>query len=301
MQLAELLTSNRIAVPLKAADLAGGLATLFERLDLAPEEDGGGESDTYRALTGEVASGSVGEIFRVGPELLLVAVQSSRVDDLRVALGVALEPFRAEWPGEEPGEARGLLLLVTPRRLSTLKVQVIPAITRTLRNRERAHRLLSARSTSDVRAFEELMELELHEKLLVENALTPLTYRVFPDTPLSEAVELMVRRGLETLPVVGEKFEVLGIITSGDALEHLLARRMTGEGDGDAGGGAQARPLLARDVMSRSVMCVSENQSLMDAARIMVNRDMAQLPVVREGELIGMLTRDAVLRKIFGS
>jgi len=31
-----------------------------------------------------------------------------------------------------------------------------------------------------------------------------------------------------------------------------------------------------------------------------VNRDVEQLPVVREGELIGFVTRDTVLKALFG-
>jgi CBS domain-containing protein len=33
----------------------------------------------------------------------------------------------------------------------------------------------------------------------------------------------------------------------------------------------------------------------------MVNKDMGQLPVVREGEIVGILTRDAVLKALYGS
>ena len=43
----------------------------------------------------------------------------------------------------------------------------------------------------------------------------------------------------------------------------------------------------ARDLMTRTVLCVSEDQGLVDAANMMVNRDVEQLPVVREGELVG--------------
>ncbi len=57
---------------------------------------------------------------------------------------------------------------------------------------------------------------------LVEDALVPVRYRVYPDTPLGEVVDLMVRRGIHAVPVVGERYEVLGILTSGDALGHLL-------------------------------------------------------------------------------
>lgn len=56
--------------------------------------------------------------------------------------------------------------------------------------------------------------------------------------------------------------------------------------------------ILARDVMSRAVLCVTEDQDLVDAGKMMANRDLAQLPVVREGEMVGFLTREAVLRAI---
>jgi CBS domain-containing protein len=33
---------------------------------------------------------------------------------------------------------------------------------------------------------------------------------------------------------------------------------------------------------------------------MMVNRDVEQLPVVREGELVGFITRDSILRALHG-
>jgi CBS domain-containing protein len=46
-------------------------------------------------------------------------------------------------------------------------------------------------------------------------------------------------------------------------------------------------------------MCISEEQSLIEAASIMVNRGVEQLPVIREGEMVGLLTRREVLRWLF--
>jgi predicted transcriptional regulator len=48
-------------------------------------------------------------------------------------------------------------------------------------------------------------------------------------------------------------------------------------------------------------MCVSEDQALTEAANLMVNRDVEQLPVVREGELIGFVTRDSILGALYGA
>jgi CBS domain-containing protein len=143
------------------------------------------------------------------------------------------------------------------------------------------------------------MDTEVHPRLLVEDALVPIRYRVYPDTPLGEVVDLMVRRGLHAIPVVGERYEVLGILTSGDALGHLL--RTTGRGEDDAKERARAEERTARDFMTRSVLCVSEDQALTEAANMMVNRDVEQLPVVREGELVGFVTRDSILRALHGT
>ncbi|HSH75038.1 MAG TPA: CBS domain-containing protein, partial [Longimicrobiales bacterium] len=56
--------------------------------------------------------------------------------------------------------------------------------------------------------------------------------------------------------------------------------------------------LTARDIMTRTVLCVSEGQLLIEAAHMMVHKGVQQLPVVREGELIGMVTRSRVLRTL---
>ena len=136
-------------------------------------------------------------------------------------------------------------------------------------------------------------------QLLVEHAVEPAQYRVYPDTPLAEVVDLMVRRGVSAVPVVGERYEVLGIITVGDALREVLRDGAAEEqGPEAAGGTTPGAPKKARDVMTRAVLCVSETQPLVDAARMMVNRKVQQLPVVRDGELVGLLTRDAVLEAL---
>ena len=133
------------------------------------------------------------------------------------------------------------------------------------------------------------------EALLVASVVAPIHYRVYPDTPLSEIVELMVRRGVRAVPVVGESSQVLGIITAGDALGHALRDRVGSETSGER------TTLAARDIMTRAVLCVSETQHLLEAAQMLVHRDVEQLPVVREGRLVGLLTRDAILRALHPS
>lgn len=296
MRIADLLTEDLVAVPVDADDLRGTLNVLVGLM----EEGGLLEDTTAAELSEGLASGRTGQVIRVNADVLLAAARAPALDDLSVALAITRKPFSVSEEavgGGRGGEARAVFLLLTPRRLSTLKLQVIPTLSRIFRDETRSRRLLAAGSSLDVRAFQELMETELHERLVVEDVMTPLSYRIYPDSPLSEVVDLMVRRNLRAVPVVGEGLAVLGIITSGDILSHLLPRRRAGEDDE---GEADQKPLLARDVMTRTVMCVSEDQSLLEAANLLVNKAVEQVPVVREGEMVGFLTRDTILKALFG-
>lgn len=135
-----------------------------------------------------------------------------------------------------------------------------------------------------------LSEFTIHAPYLVEQALTPLSYRIYPDTPVNEVIALMLRRGLRAVPVVGKELEVLGVITAGDLLPHALPDASEGTE------GAKEGVPTARDVMTRSVLCVSEEQTLLEASRAMLGREVGQLPVVREGELIGFIDRMTIIR-----
>lgn len=291
MKLSDLLTADRILLPLEARDLHGAVEALAGLLVDQDVLEEGSEEGVAR----EVLSGEGGDLSRINEAILLGVAEVAELPELTLALGVSSTPFRVDLPGRK-GEttlARCLVLVLTPRRISNLRVQAMPTVTRFFRDSERSRKVLQAESAEEILRLKDMDTVEVHDRLLVADALTPLKYRVYPETPMEEVVDLMIRRSLHAVPVVGENHEVLGILTAGDALEHLLPRKLGGEGEGEG-------PALARDVMSRSVLCVSEDQPLVEAANTMINKKVAQLPVVQEGELIGFLTRETVLRQLFG-
>ena len=56
-----------------------------------------------------------------------------------------------------------------------------------------------------------------------------------------------------------------------------------------------------RDVMTRQVLCVSPDQPIAEVASLMSNKDVDRVPVVREGRLVGFLTRGDIVRKLIGT
>ena len=64
--------------------------------------------------------------------------------------------------------------------------------------------------------------------------------------------------------------------------------------------GTQSKKTV-RDVMTRQVLCVAPEQPVAEVAALMSNKDVERVPVVREGRLVGFLTRGDIVRKLIGS
>ena len=306
MKIVEMLRRGAILVPLDAPDLKWALTSAFRAVAGLSDEDA-------KKLAADLVGGVSGEVHRVHERVVVALAESDAVEEISAVLGISPARFTAE--GTEAASGVGLaeagagsaprpgtgseivLVMVTPRRVISLRDRVLPTLKRFFREDERVTPLLEARSADGVLRVAEFMNLDPHGSLLVEDMVEPIQYRVYPDTPCSEVADLMVRRGLQAVPVVGEGYEFLGVITTGEALNELVSQARV-ESVGGSSASVREEP-TAREVMTRTVMCVSEEQSLIEAASIMVNRDVEQLPVIREGEVVGLLTRGDVLRWLF--
>ena len=306
MKIVEMLRRGAILVPLDAPDLKWALTSALRAVTGVSDEDA-------KKLAADLVGAVSGEIHRVHERVVVAFAESDAVEEISAVLGVS--PVRFTTEGTEAASGLGLaqagaddapqlgtgseivLVMVTPRRFTSLRDRVLPTLKRFFREEEGVRPLLKVRSADGVLRVAGFMDLDPHRSLLVEDVVEPIQYRVYPDTPYSEVTDLMVRRGLRAVPVVGEEYEFLGVITTGEALNELVSQaRVESVGGGSAP--ARAEP-TAREVMTRTVMCVSEDQSLIEAASIMVNRNVEQLPVIRDGEMVGLLTCGEVLRWLF--
>jgi CBS domain-containing protein len=306
MKIVEMLRRGAILVPLDAPDLKWALTSALRAITGLSDEDA-------KKLAADLVGGVSGEIHRVHERVVVALAESDAVEEISAVFGVSPARFTVEETkapsgvglsevgaggAPRPGtESEIVLVMVTPRRLSSLKDRVLPTLQRFFREDERVTPLLKVRSAEGVLRVAEFMELDPHRSLLVEDVVEPIRYRVYPDTPYSEVADLMVRRGLQAVPVVGEGHGFLGVITTGEALNELVSQARV-ESVGGSSASAREEP-TAREIMTRTVMCISEEQSLIEAASIMVNRNVEQLPVIREGEVVGLLTRGEVLRWLF--
>lgn len=293
MQLRDLLDRDRIAVPLDVSNLADAadvLASLLTRTGVVTDEE------PFRQL---VTSTLPREIVTVGGAFLL-HVRMDAVRHVAAALGIAPQPIKRHRDSEQ--EARIVLLLVAPPRESTTHLTALSAFARAMGRDEVVSRLLDATSPDEVMEVDPLGEHPIRGHLAVRDVMVPRRLSVQPDTPLGEASRMMVAHRVDALPVVSDNAEVLGMITNGVLLKHLLPaylKRATGAA-GKPLNQSDPHGIPVRDVMDRSILCISEEQSLADVANMMISRSIERFPVVREGQLVGMLTRGEIVRRLFG-
>ncbi|CAN5607803.1 hypothetical protein BH23GEM10_BH23GEM10_05570 [soil metagenome] len=290
MQLSELLPREHIVVPLQVPTLRAALAEMVGRLAAAGAVT---EVDAVeRGLNGPRAR----DIVATGPDVVLPHYRSAAVTSLAVALGIAPDGLDAREYGIE-ARPRIVALILAPVAASTLYLQTVAALARLLRDPKMVERLVAAGSPDDVLAAADLSALRLQPRLTVRDIMIHGVASVTPATSVRDAVDTMVRRRLRALPVVGEKQEVLGIISEWDVMRGLLPQIPRGSADGEA---TPIETVHVRDIMTRSVLCISEELGLEEAANMMINKDVEQFPVTSEGKLTGFLTRSDIIRKLFG-
>lgn len=284
-QLIDLLPREHVVVPLEARNLPEATSLLLRALAQA------GAIEDPAAVERKLNERRPGEVVNLVPDVALPHYRTDEVERLTVALGVTPEPLEGDAP------VRIVALILAPREAATLYLQTVAALARLFRDGSVTRTMLAARTPDEILAVPQLRELRLAPRLTVRDIMIHGIDGVGPDVPVRDAVDLMLRRRLRAMPVVGDKREVLGIISEWDVMRGLLPQiPRAGEEDKPREEGST---LKVRDVMTRSVLCVSEDMALEEAAHLMINKDVEQFPVVREGKLTGFLTRGDIIRKLF--
>jgi CBS domain-containing protein/mannitol/fructose-specific phosphotransferase system IIA component (Ntr-type) len=291
MQLIELLPREQIVAPLEATTLRAALSELLHCLDRT------GAIQDVEAVEQGLHGPRARDIVAASPDVVLPHYRSDAVGRLLVALGTAPDGLDATENGLTV-RPRLVALILAPRHSATLYLQTVSMLARLLRDGDVIDRLVAARSADEVRQLAELADLRLQPRLAVRDIMIHGVVSVTPNTPVRDAVDMMVQRRLRALPVVGEKQEVLGVIGEWDLMKGLLPQ--IPRAGLESGGAGVPETLRVKDIMTRSVLCISEELGIEEAANMMINKDVEQFPVTREGKLVGFVTRGDIIRKLFG-
>ena len=135
--------------------------------------------------------------------------------------------------------------------------------------------------------------------------LNPIS--VQPDASVMQAVRLMLQHRISGLPVVDGLGNLIGVVTEGDLLRRAetgTQRRRPRWLEFLIGPGRMANEYVhasgrkVNEVMSENVRTVTEDAPLDEVVQIMERHQVKRLPVMRDGRLVGIVSRANLLRAL---
>jgi len=141
-----------------------------------------------------------------------------------------------------------------------------------------------------------------------QEIMTKDVVTVSPDTPTSHAAQRLLQHKISAVPVIDSSGMVIGMISEGDLIGRSDADReerrdwwlsLIAEGEAlhpDSLATLRRPELTARDVMSAPVVRVTAVTADIEIARLLATHRIKRVPVVRDGRLIGVVSRADLLR-----
>jgi CBS domain-containing protein/mannitol/fructose-specific phosphotransferase system IIA component (Ntr-type) len=294
VRLRDFLARERLVVPLPVATLHSAAELLLERLVLAREVI------DAEALREQIGEWRPEDVVVMGDRAFLLHYRTKSVGQLVVAVGVARDAICHLASDGQEHCASIVLMIAAPPRHAARYLQVVGGFARLLRQDDALSAILHAPASDALLSLAAFGEYQLPEQLTVRDVMSESPRTVDPETPLIDAARNLVRTGIGALAVVDQEARVIGMVSEREVIRHLLSVQAFSGPDSRAGSPAASGAKTVRDVMTRQVLCVSPHQPIAEVASLMSNKEVDRVPVVRDGQLVGFLTRGDIVRKLIG-
>ena len=119
--------------------------------------------------------------------------------------------------------------------------------------------------------------------LIAKNVMTKNFVSVRPDASIDEVLELLLRHQISGLPVVDADGQLKGVITELDVLKLMFVPGCSDK---------------VSEYSTSEVTTVAEDEPLHDVAELFMSHPVRRLPVVRDGRVLGIISRRDLVRFI---
>lgn len=104
------------------------------------------------------------------------------------------------------------------------------------------------------------------------------------DTPIYDAIELLLHNNITGLPVVDDENNLVGIITEKDVLKLLYANIKDDS--------------TVEQFMTKDVFIFNENDNLTDVAECFIRNHFRRVPILKNGKITGILSKKDIIAYI---
>ena len=149
-----------------------------------------------------------------------------------------------------------------------------------------------------------------HSPIKARDVMTSKVISVRADTPTREIARLLLENHISAVPVVDGSGAPIGMVSEGDLIERSEADRgarrdwwlaLMAEGETlspEFLASLRRSECSAGEVMSRPIVTVGEDTDTVEIARLLQAYRIKRVPVVREGEVVGIVSRENLLRAL---
>jgi CBS domain-containing protein len=143
-----------------------------------------------------------------------------------------------------------------------------------------------------------------------KDVMTSPVLTVGLDATVQEIAKLLIERRVSGVPVLDPGGRIVGIVSEGDLMrrvEHADDHhrswwlKLFSDATADATDYVKTHGRRAGDVMSRDVVAVAEDTPLHEIAILLEERRIKRVPVVRDGRLLGIVSRANLLQGLAAS
>lgn len=145
--------------------------------------------------------------------------------------------------------------------------------------------------------------------MYVADVMTKDVATLTPDHSVKHAAQMMLEYRVGGIPVLDDG-KLVGMLTEGDMLRRvelglpeaaILAWSKVSSPDGTARDYVRTHGWRVGDVMSRSVVTATEEMTLAEAAIALSTLGVKRLPVLRNGRLVGIISRADLLHAVIAA
>ena len=115
-----------------------------------------------------------------------------------------------------------------------------------------------------------------------------VVWTVAPDTTVLEALHVLAERNIGVVPVVSDG-ELVGIFSERDYARRVILQGLT------------SKDTQIAQVMTENVQTVGPDDNIEDCMKIVVGKGFRHLPIIEDGELIGVVSANDLLAEVIRS
>ena len=121
--------------------------------------------------------------------------------------------------------------------------------------------------------------------LSAKDIMTTHVICIHKDTPIYEAIDLMIDNGVTGIPVIEDDSILVGILSEQDVLRLFQNYK-------------EEKGKTVNEFMTQPAIHFEENESVEDVCTCMMQNSIRRVPVTSNGKVVGLISRSDILKQI---